>query len=83
MVTGTSTTNDTDILNHHVKGKTLKTSLAKKDGDEKDTSFHCGVRGTIREAIGSTSTRKIKRSIVDASCIYMINTNLSYKYIGY
>ena len=57
----------------------MKATLTKKDGDDKGTCFHCGVKGHWKRNYKRYLNEKAQQKHGDAPCIYMIDTYLSYR----
>ena len=57
----------------------MKATLTKKDGDDKGTCFHYGVKGHWNSNCKKHLNEKDQRKHDDAPGIYMIDTYLSYR----
>ena len=57
----------------------MKATLTKKDGDDKGTCFHYGVKGYWKRNCKKYLNEKAQRKHDDAPGIYMIDTYLSYR----
>ena len=57
----------------------MKATSTRKDGDDKGTCFHCGVKGHWKRNYKKYLNEKAQRKHDDAPGIYMIDTYLSYR----
>ena len=55
----------------------MKTTLTRKDGNDKGTCFHCGVKGHWKRNCKKYLNEKAQRKHGGAPGIYMIDTYLS------
>ena len=80
FVGGTNKKRKVAFASKRGKGKKqVKATSTKKDGDDKGTCFHCGVKGHWKRNCKMYLNEKAQRKHDDALGIYMIDTYLSYR----
>ena len=80
FVYGTNKKRKVAFASKRGKGKKqVKETLTRKDGDDKETCFHCGVKRHWKRNCKKYLNEKAQRKHGDAPGIYMIDTYLSYR----
>ena len=80
FVGGTNKKRKVAFASKRGKGKKqVKATLTKKDGDDKGTCFHYGVKGHWKRNCKKYLNEKAQQKHGDAPSIYMIDTYLSYR----